>query len=221
MHSMNIKLNFIALNNSFTSHRAVLHFDSFFFKWRIHFPRLRQVRNMSLTGHFTLWSSKWMECRSRAIYLSNSSNRICRRHLNILAIFITEFNVTILTSRHLFFCLWLGIFSLIQLSILICTVATNKDYTLLNLYACSRLGKDFYISLESFDFGSESRLFRVPYILAPALVEEEVVISFFWRFHCRGLRKTRRQFSLNRVFYNYFHWLAYNWVFSVSFRCTY
>jgi hypothetical protein len=76
----------------------------------------------------------------------------------------------------------------------------NKGYTQLNVYACGRLGNDFYISFESVDFRSESSVSKVPYISAPVLTEEEFV-SFFRRLHCRGLRKTTRQFWLNRAFF--------------------
>jgi hypothetical protein len=88
MHSMNFKLNFIALNNSFTSHQAVLHFDSFLNDAFI-FHDYGKQEKMALTGPHTLSfdrRSEWSVVRGRYTYLSSSSNRRCRRNLIFLAI---------------------------------------------------------------------------------------------------------------------------------------
>jgi hypothetical protein len=52
-----------------------------------------------------------------------------------------------------------------------------------------KVKKEFYISLESFEFRSESSVFRARYISAPVLTEEDVDILFFRRFDFTGLRK--------------------------------
>jgi hypothetical protein len=67
--------------------------------------------------------------------------------------------------------------------------AVNKRYTHLNLYTCSGVYEEFYISLESSDLRSEASVFRARHISAPVLTEEDVDISFFRRFNFRGLTK--------------------------------
>jgi hypothetical protein len=65
----------------------------------------------------------------------------------------------------------------------------NIRHTQLNSYACSGLGKEFDILLESFDFRTESSVFRAPYISAPVLTEKDVDILFFRLFNFTGLKK--------------------------------
>jgi len=179
---------------SVTSPQAVLHFDRLLagiLKWRILFTRLRQVRKMSLIIPHTLW----LECRSAwsvvrewntwvAVVTEDVDIQFSWRFIG------TELKVTFLTSLYLWFiAVYFHFQWVVHFNVYSCD-EQKYTYTQLKLICLQPIEwriLHFFVILR---FPKWTELLQSAIHFSSNFDEEVIDISFFRRFHFRGMRKT-------------------------------
>jgi hypothetical protein len=166
-----------------------------------------------------------MKCRSRVTYLSSSFNRSCRRHLIFLAIHWYriesdnfDFAAPICNSLHhmVYSCVFL-VSMVLHFNTYSCD---EQRYTHLKLICLQPIEWRILHFFGILRFPNWTEILQSAIHFSSNFDEEVFDISFFRRFHFRGLRKT----TLPSLRYSQFLALAglyCKWVLSVLLSCPF